>query len=313
MGENSKIEWTDHTFNPWVGCSKVSPGCDHCYAESWAKRGGRDTLWSGQRDRTSQSNWQKPLKWDREAKAEGRRAKVFCASLADVFDNVISNHWRWDLFALIRKTTNLDWLLLTKRIGNARFMLNSAAAAALDELPGSPSWDKAPWSNVWLGATVVDQDEADRDIPKLIATPARRRFLSYEPALGPLDFCSRWIDHADPRMHENWLERIDWVIVGGESGGGARPFRVDWARTIVAQCEALDVPCFVKQLGTMPVDANDAGFDGVEASEWPAGTETSPLTHQQWQGDDCRIRLKCRKGGDMAEWPRDLRVRQFPV
>lgn len=232
MTENSKIEWTDHTFNPWVGCTKISPGCDHCYAESWAKRAGTPGLWNGERRRTSVDNWKQPLKWNAKAGAAGVRARVFCASLADVFDNLVSNHWRWDLFALIRKTPNLDWLLLTKRIGNARVMLNSAAAAALDDIPGTPSWDRSPWPNVWIGATVVNQDEADRDIAKLLDVPAQVRFLSCEPLLGEIDFAGRWIDLVDPRVHENILERIDWVIVGGESGGGARGMDLGWAQLI---------------------------------------------------------------------------------
>jgi protein gp37 len=246
MSENSKIEWTDHTFNPWTGCTKISPGCDHCYAESWAKRSGH-VEWGGQRRRTTISYWQQPFKWNDAAKAAGRRARVFCASLADVFDNTVSNHWRWDLFALIRNTPYLDWLLLTKRIGNARAMLNSAAAAALDHLPGTPSWDFEPWPNVWLGATVVNQEEATRDVPKLVDIPARVRFLSCEPLLGEIDFAGRWINHVDPRVHENVLERIHWVIVGGESGGGARPMSIDWATLIREQCRALDVAFFMKQ------------------------------------------------------------------
>src|SRR5437764_65612 len=167
MGANSGIQWTDHTFNPWIGCTKVSPGCDHCYAEAWAKRYGTATWGSGQpRKPTSESNWNLPRKWNRQAEAEGRRYRVFCASLADVFDNEVPEEWRHRLFQLIKKTPHLDWLLLTKRIGNADDMLPTDHLLC------------APWPNIWLGASIVNQTEADRDIPKLLTTPARIRFLS---------------------------------------------------------------------------------------------------------------------------------------
>jgi protein gp37 len=299
MAENSKIEWTEHTFNPWVGCTKISPGCDHCYAESWAKRAGSPGLWNGARRRTTPQNWRQPLKWNAAAAAAGVRARVFCASLADVFDNLVSSHWRWDLFALIRETPNLDWLLLTKRIGNAREMLNSAASSALDSIPGTPSWELAPWPNVWIGATVVNQEEAERDIPKLLNVPASLRFLSCEPLLGALDLeypeslfpngpqrccsgheCGCMGQPVDPPL----IHGVNWVIVGGESGGKARPFDLGAARSIVRQCAASNVHVFVKQLGSRP--------------EMNPGPVSWPTTDP--------------KGGDMTEWPEDLRVREFP-
>lgn len=184
MAENTKIEWAHHTFNPWVGCTKVSPACDHCYAEAWAKRTGNGHLWNdGERRRTSEATWRLPLKWNREAEERGIRYRVFCASLADVFDNVVPDEWRGDLLRLIRQTPHLDWLLLTKRIGNARHMLERTLSAG-------HLWH---WPNVWLGITVVNQDEADRDVPKLLSTPARVRFLSLEPLLGPVDLTSIWL------------------------------------------------------------------------------------------------------------------------
>jgi len=183
MGETS-IEWADYTFNPWLGCTKVSPACDHCYAEAWAKRAGDPQLWQGARRRTTVEYWQQPFRWNDKAKAEGVRRRVFCASLADVFDNVIDPQWRSDLFQLISSTEHLDWLLLTKRIGNAPHMMwhamRDAGIRVLGMIP-----DYLP--NVWLGATVANQEEADRDIPKLLRTPARARFLSCEPLLGPID------------------------------------------------------------------------------------------------------------------------------
>lgn len=181
MGENSAIEWCDHTFNPWEGCQKVSPGCDHCYAEARDQRFTGGALWGphAARRRTSPANWAKPQKWNRDAAAAGKRARVFCASLADVFDNhaSITSGWHGDLWHLIAQTPNLDWLLLTKRPQNI--------ARMLPETYGAPEWGSG-WPNVWLGTTVENQTEADRRIPHLLNIPAAVRFLSVEPMLGPV-------------------------------------------------------------------------------------------------------------------------------
>lgn len=241
MAENSKIEWTDHTFNPWIGCTKVSPGCDHCYAEAWDRRfavSGHAMRWGDKalRTRTSAANWRLPLKWDKQSEADGVRRKVFCASLADVFDNAVPPEWRAALFALIAGTPHLDWLLLTKRIGNVAKMI---------EAPGMQKCGLPP--NVWLGATVVDQEEADRDIPKLLAVPARVRFLSIEPMLGPIDLDAALWRYEGP-MHIR-REALHWVICGGESGAGARPISPDWARRLRDQCKAAGVAFLFKQWG----------------------------------------------------------------
>lgn len=259
MGADSKIEWTDHTFNPWVGCTKISPGCDHCYAEGWAKRSGL-VKWGGTRRRTSAAYWRQPLKWNAEAERVGTRPRVFCASLADVFDNDVPVEWRADLFRAIRSTPALSWLMLSKRIGN---VLPSLKALGCDRLP----------ENVWLGITVVNQEEADRDIPKLLGMPAVIRFLSCEPLLGPIN------------LPKPLLRLLDWVIVGGESGPGARPFALGWGEDIVRQCWAADVPVFVKQVGAHPVNR---------------------------EGERCPHILD-RKGKVMEEWPEVLRVREFPT
>ncbi len=269
MAENSAIEWTDHTFNPWIGCTKVSPGCDHCYAEQRMDKRLHVVQWgAGQpRKRTGEDNWAKPVKWNARAEREGRRFKVFCASLADVFDNEVPEHWRWDLFRLIDKTPHLDWLLLTKRIGNALAMLNDAASAVANEHVGAAEWDRAPWSNVWLGASIVNQAEADRDIPKLLATPAAARFLSMEPLLGPVNLRSLTLNGGGgfdaltggPVSARDW-PGLDWVIVGGESGPSARPMHPDWARSLRAQCNAAGVPFFFKQWGEW-VDETHARLD----------------------------------------------------
>lgn len=244
MAENSAIEWTDHTFNPWEGCQKVGPGCDHCYAETRNARfgGGTAPNWGpgAPRRLTSAANWRKPLAWDAASAAfaeqHGRRQRVFCASLADVFDNAVEDMWRADLANLIDATPNLDWLLLTKRIGNAAEMLE----IMFDSSTTRP--------NVWIGATVVNQTEADRDILKLLATPAAKRFLSIEPMLGPIN-----LGQLQPGLPANawltWLDGLDWVICGGESGPSARPMHPDWARSLRDQCSAAGVPFLFKQWG----------------------------------------------------------------
>lgn len=243
MAENSKIEWTDHTFNPWLGCTKVSPACDRCYAESWAKRAGYPELWQGERRRTRAENWRKPIHWHASI-PDGERQRVFCASLADVFDNAVPDEWRFDLFELIRKTPRLDWLLLTKRIGNAKGMLQRYA------MDGA--------YNVWIGATVVTREEFDRDVDKLRRTPARVRFLSMEPLLEP--------------MGDIDLTGIDWVIVGGESGGKARPMESAWAEHIRYRCECYGTSFFMKQ-GSQANWPRFKDFDSfppyLQLREWP--------------------------------------------
>lgn len=268
MAENSKIEWTDHTFNPWTGCTKVSPGCDGCYAEAWSKRAGDNAgKWGpgAPRRRTNAFNWRKPIKWEKNAAEffakHGRRQRVFCASLADVFDNEVPSQWRYDLFNLILSTPSLDWLLLTKRIGNAARMIEEVLPESMKALPPDHplAW---PWPNVWIGATITGQAEADRDVPKLLAVPAHVRFLSMEPLLGPVDLTSirQQIDgdsytESNVLVHKSTLDRgasrpaVDWVIVGGESGPGARPMHPDWARSLRDQCTAAGVPFLFKQHG----------------------------------------------------------------
>lgn len=264
MTQNTKIEWADHTFNPWVGCQKVGPGCDHCYAEGWAKRSGL-VQWGPGADRrlTSTANWRQPLKWNAQAKASGQRARVFCASLADVFDNAVRPEWRSGLWDLIEQTPHLDWLLLTKRPGNIAGML-------------PVTWGPRGWHNVWLGCTVVNQAEADRDIPKLLAVPARVRFLSIEPLLGPLRLPWAHEDetlgipddagnlHPMPapfvqRVFNDTLgiPQINWIITGGESGPKARPMHPDWARSLRDQCQAAGVPFLFKQWGEWVPLADD--------------------------------------------------------
>lgn len=279
MSENTKIEWATHTFNPWIGCSQIGPGCDHCYAKAAFEDRRHRAVWgTGQpRSRTSNANWRQPLRWNRAAQIEQsaweqgvrlhrgneaaciacgfikpRRPKVFCASLADVFDNDVPQPWRNDLFRLIAQTPHLDWLLLTKRIGNANLMIGDALLQEPRLMSGACRAVSWPWPNVWIGATICNQEEADRDIAKLLALPAAKRFLSMEPLLGPVDLLDPPNDIGEPRysyLDPELDSRIDWVIVGGESGAKARPMHPDWARSLRDQCQAAGVPFFMKQMG----------------------------------------------------------------
>lgn len=231
--ENSSIEWTDHTFNPWIGCAKVNTLCEHCYA--WVLmdvRYGR-VEWGprGTRQRTSPENWKKPISWNRKAEKQGKRFRVFCASLADIFedrDELIP--WRHDLFALIDRTPHLDWLLLTKR---------PELIPRLWEPPSSRSQcGRSPYrQNVWLGTSVGTQVTADEGLPALVQARhlAPVLFASCEPLLQAVRL--------------PLLSNIDWVIVGGESGAGARPMEESWVTEIRRDCEETRTAFFFKQWG----------------------------------------------------------------
>lgn len=292
MSSRTEISWCDSSFNPWIGCTKVSPGCDNCYAErDWDKR-RHFVNWGAEqpRKRTSAANWKLPLRW---AKAhfmecskchwrgevdtlisdecggcqsayylEPARRRVFCASLADVFDNEIPIEWLVDLLDLIRKTPNLDWLLLTKRIGRVTEALKAAGRCAQTHYNDDSLWQwiaalacGEPPAHVWLGASVVNQEEADRDIRKLLAVPARVRFLSMEPLLGAIDLS----DHLSDC--DGNLRGIHWVIVGGESGQNARPMHPAWVRSLRDQCQAAGVSFHFKQWGEWAPHKAVAGGD----------------------------------------------------
>lgn len=309
MGDSTTIEWVGEdgkTFNAWIGCEKVSAGCKHCYAE-------RDTsnrvskarglpLWGpgSTRRRTSEANWKKPLAWNREARQMRahcaraglppyKRPRVFCASLADMFEGGRPelDAWRADLWKLIEQCDELDWLLLTKRPENVRKMAPKEwiGRGPCEECEGSgfafgqarfgycpgcnredfaraPKWPR----HVWLGTTVENQAMADERIPHLLRVPAAVRFLSVEPLLGPVDL-RFWLSRADVADLNNdplaacmvqsavddgfgWAQMgLSWVIVGGESGPNARPMHPDWVRSIRDQCVAAGVPFFFKQWG----------------------------------------------------------------
>ena len=248
MAENSTIEWTTHTFNPWRGCTKVSPGCAHCYAETLSARNpGTLGKWgpNGTRVIASETQWKLVRKWDREAAIAGRRDRVFCASLADVFEGpetMPAEAWpkvraaRVRFFHLISETPDLDWLLLTKRPENVRRFCEA----------GDRSWAENTPRNVWLGTSVENQAAADARIPHLLATDARVRFLSMEPLLGPVDL-SRYLPNTFTGFPRG--PRVNWAIVGGESGPKARPVHPRWVRSLRDQCRAAGVPFFFKQWG----------------------------------------------------------------
>lgn len=251
MAELTKISWCDHSFNPWTGCTKVGPGCDHCYAESWAKRSGI-VQWGvdAERRRTSSHVWAKAMKWNAQHEKffaeHGRRQRVFSASLADVFDNAAPPSWRRDLFDVIEFTPNLDWLLLTKRVGNVRQMAPNA-------------WLEADWPlNAWLGATIVTREEMLRDGPKLKALPAPIKFWSAEPLLEDLG-------EVPPEIAP------DWIIIGGESGANCRPCPDRWIRSLKEEAEHHAVPVFVKQMGGFPDKREELEQFPVDlrVREWP--------------------------------------------
>ncbi|WP_052465120.1 DUF5131 family protein [Geoalkalibacter subterraneus] len=241
MAEETEIAWTDSTFNPWWGCSKVGAGCDHCYAESLDKRTGGDHWGPDKTPRTmSGDNWRKPRRWQKQAEANGERRRVFCGSMCDWADTNAPDGERDRLWNLIRETPSLDWQLLTKR-----------ASRISDCLP--EDWG-AGYPNVWIGVTVENRKHGLPRIERLRGVQARVRFLSVEPLLedlGPLN-----------------LGGIHWVIVGGESGPLARPMRPEWVANIRAQCEAQGVPFFFKQWGGRR-DKGGCVVFGDEIKQWP--------------------------------------------
>lgn len=302
MAETTSIEWTEATWNPVTGCSVVSPGCTNCYAMRLAgtrlrhhpSRAGltidskAGPVWTGE-VRFNEGWLDQPLRWKRPR-------RIFVCAHGDLFHESVPDEWIARVFAVMCRAKRHTFQVLTKRAERMRDFLSRCANA--DELGwithngAAPKgyqgdgiivgWARNwPLTNVWLGVSVEDQATADERIPDLIGCPAAVRFVSYEPALAGADF-TRFVNPRDTGgAHSVLAERtIDWIIIGGESGPGARPFALEWARSAIAQCRAAGVPCFVKQLGARPV------------------------------GDE--LGLRDRKGGDPSEWPEDLCVRQFP-
>jgi protein gp37 len=295
MGANTKIEWTHgrilltaltiaqleaafdmgckadgdellipgYTFNPWYGCTKVSEGCEQCYAEGWAKRSGL-VQWGpfAPRRRSREHNWNEIRKLNDAAGRAGIRVRVFCASLADWLDDAVPVEWLANLLELIQFTPNLDWLLLTKRPQNWNKRIHEAFQFGWDGDEWASVWlDGYAPANVWIGTTTENQKRLDERIPVLLTIPARVRFLSCEPLLGPLEF-SNVTKRSDAvaQLGKKALDGIHWVIVGGESGPKARPMNPAWVRSIRNQCQAADVPMLFKQWG-----------------EWHPGTQTEDV------------------------------------
>jgi protein gp37 len=253
VGEQTGIQWCHHTFNPWRGCARVSPGCEHCYAETLSKRNPKVLgVWGVQGTRVvaSDAMWREPLKWDAAARRLRERHRVFCASLADVAEDrpdLVEPRAR--LVRTIKATSSLDWLLLTKRPENLTRLFPEDILR-----------------RCWIGTTAEDQQRADERITLLLQTPAAVRFISAEPLLEKVDLKCYLDGHeehgtpfSDPPARTvggciGWTPPLSWVIVGGESGPGSRPFDLAWARSIVSQCTAAGVPVFVKQLGLYAVE-----------------------------------------------------------
>lgn len=317
MSQNSSIEWTDATWNPVRGCVKVSPGCANCYAETFAERfrGVKGHPYEQGFDlRLVPDKLTEPLSWKKPR-------RVFVNSMSDLFQDGVSDEYIDQVFAVMAVTPQHAYQVLTKRAERMRdYMIRVERDIRLPSNP-FPRWRSdaeeilnarkdyttqvnadCPLPNVWLGVSVENQHFADERIPLLLQTPATVRFISAEPLLESVDLfafiktpirdeCLAILNHID--SNDKSTAGLDWVIIGGESGHGARPFDLAWARSIVGQCKAAGVQVFVKQLGTNPV-VSDA---------------TCSLERAIREGG---YTLKSRKGGDMAEWPEDLRVREFP-
>lgn len=272
MSDTTAIQWTDHTFNTWWGCSRVSPACRFCYADGLAHRYGHE-LWrrSGPRRMLSDANWKNPLKWNRAAERAGKPALVFCCSMADVFEqhpvgevNAQLDAARARLWELIAETPWLRWQLLTKRIENV-----------VDMVPWGKTWPR----NVWLGTSVENQKFAEERVPVLLSIPDTEvtRFLSVEPMLGPVDL-RKWLH--DSSCHIRTSEQVctcteprevgvDWVICGGESGPKNRPMDLAWARSLRDQCADAGVPFLFKQVGGRTSKAGGRDLDGRTHDEFP--------------------------------------------
>lgn len=286
MAEETGIEWTDSTFNPWWGCTKISPACDHCYAADLDKRTGGNHWGNVPRRRTSEKNWNEPRRWQKKAAEfmakHGRRRRVFCASMADIFDNQVPEEWRASLWALILDCPDLDWLLLTKRPQNIAGML--------------PEFWNEVKASIWLGTTVEDQKRAEQNIPHLLKHDSAVRFLSCEPMVGEIDLMriafsmhgygplwaeplTGWTRGTGHGYRERDLpNKIDWVIAGGESGPHARVADPAWFRQLRDQCAEAGTPFLFKQWGNWDENMRhvahkkDAGraIDGVTHDGYPA-------------------------------------------
>ena len=293
MGENTKIEWCTHTWSPWIGCTKLTAACDHCYAADMAKRYGWAEFVAGApRHRTSTDYWKKPLLWNRQAEASEERVSVF-PSLCDPFDAEVPDEWRADFMGIIERSPHLEWLVLTKRSKLARQWFDGRAVPA----------------NVRLGTTAEDQKMLDLRGPDIVAIKAELRpFLSAEPLLGGIDayhgdpdprlggieatqsLLGHWWESGEGRVHPGHFG-FGWVIAGGESGPKARPSHPDWFRSLRDQCIAADVPFFLKQWGEW-ADHDQPGVDML-------GTAKSPM--HDWGDGHTSVRIGKKAAGAMLD------------
>ena len=239
MADKTEIAWTDSTFNPWWGCTKIAPGCDHCYAAALDKRTGGNH-WQNQPRVMSDAYWRRPTSWNKQAKETGKRHLVFCGSMCDWADKNAPKTERNRLWQVIKNTPQLTWQLLTKRAANIGKFLPE------DWRDGYP--------NVWLGVTVEDKKHGLKRLARLKEIPAVMRFISVEPLLEDLG--------------EINLSGIGWVIVGGESGPGARPMLPQWVDKLYSQCDQQNVPFFFKQWGARSSKGGDQ-FHGNPLKQWP--------------------------------------------
>lgn len=284
---DSKIEWTNRTWNPVRGCTKISPGCKHCYAETFAER------WRGVKGHPYEQGFDlrlvpekldEPLRWKKPA-------RVFVNSMSDLFQDGVDEEFITKVFSVMAAASWHTFQILTKR-PLRMFRYIESHKATLSKM--AEQW---PIPNIWLGVSVENQEYADERIPLLLKTSAAVRFVSYEPALGPVDF-GEWV-----------FSNIDWFIVGGESGPGARPFDIAWARNVIRFCKSAGAFCFVKQLGAVPI------ISSGRQNHWdwgPAIGQEAKFEHFSEIPPMWRVKLRSKKGGDMSEWRRDLRVREFP-
>lgn len=345
--KDTKIEWCDHSWSPWRGCTKVSAGCAHCYAETLSKRNPAVLgQWGNGKPRVLANNWNDPVKWNKhwsftvqcskcgwrgdQRKGCGCHYKFHSASrprvfpsLCDWLDDEVPIELLARFLKLIHDTPNLDWLLLTKRPENWAVQMDTlrrmtgATFECAQRVASEWCSGRTP-PNVWVGTSVEDQANTDRRIPELLKIPARLRFLSVEPLLGPVDLsgtrgsndgmglCWDWTGNPIHVPHCDYAAvgkappngpSIDWVIVGGESGPGARPCNVEWIGDIVRQCAAAGTACFVKQVGSNPVGPDNGTYVG----------DPPPTRIVSWKEF-----ISHPKGGDPEEWPEELRVRQMP-
>lgn len=303
MGEFTNISWCCHTWSPWRGCAKVSPGCLHCYAERGSLRNPAVLgYWGKGKARVTNKAWHLPMGWHRKAKRAGRRATVF-PSWCDPFDLDASPLVRAQFMDLIRPTDGLMWLLLTKRSDPddfRRLMKDAREIAAGISMPTAvwiDDWMNGnPPDNVAIGVSIENQDYVYR-AKELREIPTRHRFISAEPLLGPLS---------------GFAKLTDWVIFGGESGPKARPCEVQWIRDGVRECLDAGTPPFVKQLGSRPLVKWPMAGDDGESGLLEVNRDI-PFTDSGGAARGTVKKFSHPKGGELDEWPEDLRIQEFPT